>query len=101
MATGGPDPTRVALGPPTHERRGPWLKGRQVVDGEECVVVEVAYVHTAEEGGEISLNDTFWISPRMGFATLKMETRCYGGKYGDEGMLSAEVTTQTREWGDG
>jgi hypothetical protein len=101
MATGGPDPARIALGPPTHQARGPIVKGRQAVDGVECVVVETVYEHTPEVGDGISLVDTFWVSPEMGFATVKMQTRYRGGRFGAEGMVAASVTTEPRQREDG
>jgi len=101
MATGGPDPARVAFGLPTHQTQGPVVKGRQVVDGVECVVVETVYEHTPEVGDGVSLIDTFWVSPEMGFATLRMQTKYYGGKFGAEGMLAASVTAQPRQRVDG
>lgn len=101
MAAGGPDPARAALGPPTHERRGPVVKGRQVADGVECVVVETVYAHTPEVGDGVWLADTFWISPEMGFAAVRMETRYFGGKFGAEGMLATAVTAQPRQCDSG
>ena len=85
---------------PRYTTRGPSVVGREVVDGEDCVVVELAHVRVDSDGQEIAWYHRYWIAPDMGFIALKTEVGHRGGWFGD-GMVSVERKAEPRQYSNG
>ncbi|NIN68571.1 MAG: hypothetical protein GTO63_28475, partial [Anaerolineae bacterium] len=85
---------------PRYTRREPTVVGREVVDGEECVVVELTHLWVNADGQEITWYHRYWIAPDMGFTALKGEDGYRGGRYGD-GVVSEETEAEARQYSDG
>jgi len=96
---GAPD-LDMEMPAPRYTTRGPAVVGREVVDGEECVVVELVHVRVNSDGQEISWYHRYWIAPDMGFTALKAEDGYRGGRYGD-GVVSVEIEAEARQYASG
>jgi len=94
-------PTLAAASPlPDYTRTGPYVLRREVVDGEECIVVEFVDARPDARGGEVKFYSTSWINPQRGFTLSRGESRAQGGPYG-EGTLLAQAEVETRQCGGG
>ena len=96
---GAPD-LDMEMPAPRYTTRGPAVVGREVVDGEECVVVELVHVRVNSDGQEISWYHRYWIAPDMGFTALKAEFGYRGGRYGD-GVVMVETEAEPRQYSNG
>jgi len=85
---------------PRYTKRGPAVVGREVVDGEDCVIVELAHVRVDSDGQEIAWYHRYWIAPDMGFTALKAEFGYRGGRYGD-GVVMVETEAEPRQYSNG
>jgi len=85
---------------PRYTRRDPAVVGRELLDGEECIVVEVTHLWTNADGQEITWYHRYWIAPHMGFTALQAEHGYRGGRYGD-GVVSVQKQAEARQYSDG
>ena len=99
ISPGAPDLAKE-MPAPRYTTCGPAVVGREVVDGEECVVVELVHVRVNSDGQEISWYHRYWIAPDMGFTALKTEDGYRGGRYGD-GVVSVEIEAEARQYASG
>jgi len=83
-----------------YTRTGPYVVGREIVNGDECVVVETVDTRTDPDGGEVAYWNRSWINPQRGFTASKSTAGARGGVFG-EGMLLSEWELTTRSYGDG
>jgi len=85
---------------PHYTRSGPYVAGREVVNGDECIVVEFVDMVTDADGNEVAYHNRSWINPERGFTVSKSESIARGGAFG-EGTLLAQGEVETRQYGDG
>lgn len=84
------------------ERRDPIdprVVGREMVNGDECIVCELAYRTPLRDGCTGTFYDHIWVNPAKGFTFAKEESGARGGLFGD-GMLLAEAEIDVRKCGD-
>lgn len=79
---------------------GPYLLGRQALNGEECLVVESVRT-TATGNGTQAMYFRFWVAPQKGFSIVKEECEARGGAFSKEGAVIERAEWQTRQYGDG
>jgi hypothetical protein len=92
-------PTLSALSPlPNYTRNGPCAVGWELVDGDECVVVEYTDVGTGAGGAEVRYRNRFWIDPEKGFTLPKSEAWVQGGAFGQQEILLAQSQCQVRQY---
>ena len=82
-----------------HEPMDPRVIGREIVDGDECIVCEVAYTTKLSDGSTGTFYDYMWINPAKGFTLAKEESGARGGRFGD-GMLLSHGELDLRKYGD-
>jgi hypothetical protein len=102
MSPGHGVPTSLVTAPylpPRYTRTGPHVVGREVVNGDECIVVEFVDTRTDADGAEVAYDSRLWINPQRGFTTFKSESSARGGVFGEEALL-ADMEMETREYAD-
>lgn len=90
---------------PNTNSEGPVVVGRDVIDNQECIVVEVAYDYSRASGDAFRDIRRFWVNPDRGFTVSRMRVWTEGGVYPVR-TLVAECEIKTREypgnlWGPG
>ena len=85
--------------PPGYEWNERRLLGREVVDGEECIVYEASHTAPRADGTEVTYYHRHWIDPNRGFTVSKSESGIRGGPYG-EGFVLATGEAETRQYAD-
>ena len=86
--------------PPGYEWNERRLLGREVVDGEECIVYEASHTAPRADGTEVTYYHRHWINPQRQFTVSKSESGIRGGPYG-EGFVLATGEAETRQYADG
>jgi len=84
---------------PGHTMSGPYVVGREVVNGDECIVVEFVATRTDAHGDEMKHYKRTWINPQRGFTISKSEGSHRGGVFG-EGVLLSQLEVDTRQYSD-
>jgi hypothetical protein len=82
-----------------HTRSGPYVVGREVVNGDECIVVESVDTVPRSDGTEVKYYFKVWISPARGFTMCRAEASAQGGPFG-EGFLLGHTEIEVRPYGD-
>ena len=86
--------------PPGYEWNERRLLGREVVDGEECIVYEASHTAPRADGTEVTYYHRHWVNPQRQFTVSKSESGIRGGPYG-EGFVLATGEVETRQYADG
>jgi hypothetical protein len=79
---------------------GPYVLGRQAVNGEDCLVIESVRT-TATANGTQAMYFRFWVAPQKGFSVVKEECEARGGAFSKEGAVIERAECQVRQYGDG
>lgn len=74
------------------------IVGREIVDGDECFIIEIESKQTLSAGSECVNDDLYWVNPSKGFTLPKIEYWGQGGVYKEKTLLS-EIRTQVRDYG--
>jgi len=77
----------------------PRVIGREIVNGDECIVCEVAYTTRLRDGSTGTFYDHMWVNPAKGFTLAKSEAGARGWRFGD-GMLLSHRELDVRKYGD-
>ncbi len=91
LPTSSPSPEGV--------NRGPHVVARDILNGDECIVVESVRTATAADGTQQEYYSRFWVMPQKGFSVARSETEARGGMFG-EGTLLSQAEIDTREYAD-
>ena len=88
--------------PPTSDNPnpGPYVLGRQTLNGEDCVVVESSYSTPTEKGTQ-TMYVRFWLALQKGFSVVKSEGEARGGMFPEKGVLVDQGEAQLREYAGG
>jgi len=92
LPTGSPSPHYITSS-------GPYVVGREVVNGDECIVVELVDMVIDVNGDEVAYHNRSWINPQRGFTISKSQSSARGGMFG-EGDLVAQAGVETRQYAD-
>jgi len=85
---------------PDNPNPGPYVLGRQAVNGEDCLVVESVRTAPAGNGTQTEYY-RFWLAPQKGFSVVKAEAKARGGVFGEGETVIAQGEAQLREYADG
>jgi len=96
---GVPELKQVAL-PPGYEWDEPRVVGREVVDGEECIVYNSSYTGSGSDGAEVTYYNVMWLNPQRACTLSKGESGIRAGRFG-EGVLLTQAETETRQYAEG
>lgn len=81
------------------EKRGLRVVRREVLDGDECVVLQISWVTVQSDDARVSFSWDFWVSAGKGFTIPKSQITASGGKFGT-GTVMDEWNTEVRDQGD-
>jgi|GEM_PF-3094306 len=82
---------------PGTKSAGPILVGRETIDGEECLVIEITYDHSQGSGPGFRDIRRFWVNPQRGYTVSRMRVWTEGGGYSAR-TLVAECEIKTKEY---
>ena len=94
------DLTNYGSVPPGLTREAPRIVGREAVNGDECIIVEV-YDHGVIEGSRsVESWQRFWVNTAKGCAVSRIRAWVRGDSY-TEKTLRTEVDSDLRQYADG
>ncbi len=74
--------------------------GRQVIDGDECHVLEIAEQGKLSTGATATYTRLFWVNPARGYTVPRSQVWAEGGTFPQKTLIS-EVNTEVRDYGGG
>ena len=92
--------TWTKLGPPHYIRSAPRIVGRENIEGDDCVVLEMTLTRQADPGQGIVHTFWFWVNPAKGFTVPRKCNWIKGGTYPEKTLLS-ETEVAVRQYADG
>lgn len=95
LSNGLYDLDKMLAAPADAKTSGPQVVAREVVDGDDCIVVESAWKHGIS--GEFSDRIRVWVNPSKGYTMPLIRCWAAGGIYKHETLI-AEKTSQFRQY---
>lgn len=71
---------------------GPVIKGREVLDGDECVIVERVQKFKLTDGEQAVRTFLYWVNPSKGYSIPKAQRWIEGGIYKEKTLIREELT---------
>ncbi len=78
----------------------PEVVGREVVEGDDCVILQWILHYTGASGEERLAIDQFWVDPVKGY-TIRREKHWESRAGSPEKILTGEASVSVREYGEG
>ncbi|NIM06668.1 MAG: hypothetical protein GTO55_09470 [Armatimonadetes bacterium] len=84
---------------PGVSREPPRIVGREVLNGSECIVVEVLDYGPTKSGGTSQNWFRFWVDPQKGFTVPQVQVWAQGGPYQEKTLL-VDLEADVRQYTD-